>query len=100
LAINHPVLVAYSHSDIEVDNFQTKVRVDDKVFGLDVSMGDTELVKIRDTLDEAPADLSDLPIKSDMYERDHFWENDPRRRLYLERLVQRDNVFGLRPESI
>jgi hypothetical protein len=63
LAINHLVLVVYFHSDIEVDNFKTKVPVDNKAFGLDVPVGDTELVKIRDALDKAPADLSDLPIK-------------------------------------
>jgi hypothetical protein len=65
-----------------------------------VPVGDTMLVKIRDALDEAPADLSGLPIKLATCERDHFWENGPRRRLCLERLVQRDNVFRLQPESI
>lgn len=54
----------------------------------------------------APADLNDLPIKFLRCERDiardgiHFWENGPRRRLCLERLVQRDDVFELRLESI
>jgi hypothetical protein len=42
-------------------------------------------VKIRDALDEAPADLRDLPIKSARCERNiirdgiQFWENGPRR---------------------
>jgi hypothetical protein len=78
------------HSDIEVDNFLAKVPVDKKVFGLDVPVSDAELVKIRDALDEAPADLRDLPIKLVRCERDmicdgiHFWENGPRRRLCLE----------------
>ena len=45
--------------------------------------------------------VSNLPIKFVRCERDitrdgiHFWENGPRRRSRLERLVQRDNVFGL-----
>src|SRR5712672_1353277 len=50
------------HSDIEVDHFHANVPVDNKFFGLDVPVGDIELVKICDTLDEAPADLSDFPI--------------------------------------
>jgi hypothetical protein len=50
LAIDHLVLVVYFHSNIEVHNFQAKVPVDNKVFGLDVPVGDTVLVKIRDTL--------------------------------------------------
>jgi len=60
IAIDHLVLVLYLHSDIEVDNFLAKVPVDKKVFGLDVPVSDAELVKIRDALDEAPADLRDL----------------------------------------
>jgi hypothetical protein len=63
LTIDHLVLVAYFHSDIEVDDFQAKVPVDNEIFGPDVPVGDTVLVKICDTLDEAPADLSDLPIE-------------------------------------
>jgi hypothetical protein len=58
LAIDHLVLAFYSHSEIEVDNFQGKVHVDNKVIGLDVTVSDTEPVKIRDALDEAPTDLS------------------------------------------
>ena len=62
IAIGHFVLVLYLNSDIEVDGFQAKVPVDKKFFGLDVPVGDAELVRIRDALDEAPVDLRDFPI--------------------------------------
>jgi hypothetical protein len=56
LAFDCLVLVLYSHSDIEVDKFQTNLPVNNKVFGLVVLVSDIELVKIRDDLDEARAD--------------------------------------------
>ena len=75
------------HSDIEVDYFQGKIAVDNEVAGLNVPVTDKQLVEIRDALDEAPADLSDLPMKSATCERDHFWKDDPQCRLCLEPLV-------------
>jgi len=45
-------------------------------------VSNTDPVKIRDALDEAPADPSDLSIKLVRFERGdgiHFWENGPRR---------------------
>jgi hypothetical protein len=66
------------HSDIKVDRFQEKVPVDNEVVGLNVPVNDIELARIRDALDEASADLSDLPL--DTCERNYFWENDPQRR--------------------
>jgi len=59
--------------------FRQKSQSTTRFSGLDVPVGDTVVVKIRDALDEAPADLSDRPIKSATCERDHFGENGPRR---------------------
>ncbi len=69
-------------------------------------MCDTQLEKIRDTLDKVPGNFSNLSTKSARCAQDiipdriHPGENNPRRRLYLERRVQRDNVFGFRLEIV
>jgi len=57
------VLVLYLHSDIKVNDFQAKVAVNKKVVRLDIPVSDTEPVEIRETLDEAQADLNDLAFK-------------------------------------
>jgi hypothetical protein len=51
---------------MEVDSFQARVPVDNRVFGFDVPVSDIELVKIRDALGEAgeaPTYLSGLPTE-------------------------------------
>jgi hypothetical protein len=69
------VLVLYSHRDIKIDDFQAKV--DDKVVGLNVAVSNTALVKIRDTLNEAQADLNNLAFKflrnNVTIDGDQFW---------------------------
>jgi len=87
------LLVLYLYSDIKVDYFDATVLVDKKVVWLDVHESDTVLVKIREGLDEDPADLIGLAIKSVRMFRDtirdggHFGYNDPRR-LRIERVEQ------------
>ena len=99
------VLVLDSNGDIKIDDFYAKVSVDEEVVELDVPMGDTELVKIRDALDEIIANLRDIVLNFvAVYimkpESSQFRENHPRRRSCLERIDQRDNVLGLWLESI
>ncbi len=63
LIVNLLIFVLYSQSDVEVNNFQTKILVDEKVLGFDVPVGDTVFVKVRKALDKARADLVDLVRK-------------------------------------
>ena len=82
LAIDLLVLVLYSHCNVEVDNLQAEVFVK-KVVRLDIPVGYMVLVKIREALDEAPADLANLAFKSDRSELDvildddHYGQNGP-----------------------
>jgi hypothetical protein len=56
ISINHRVFILNFDSYVEVDDFQVKIAVTDKVVGLDVSMCYFVLVKICEPLDEAPAE--------------------------------------------
>jgi len=58
--MNLLIFILDFHRDIEINDFQTKAPVDDKIVGLDIPVSDTEPVKIRDALDETPADLNNL----------------------------------------
>jgi hypothetical protein len=89
LAIDHLVLIVYKGSEIEVDKFQPKVPADNKGFRLDVPVDDKEIVKTRDALDEASADLNDIPTlaRCEGDDMTQFWENGPQPRLCLKRPV-------------
>jgi len=60
LVIELLVLVLYSHCDVEVDNLQTEFFAENKVVRLDIPVGYMVLVKIRNALDKAQADLGYL----------------------------------------
>jgi hypothetical protein len=50
------VFILNFDSYVEIDDFQVEIAVTDKVARLDVSMRNFVLVKIRESLDEAPAE--------------------------------------------
>jgi len=76
-------LVLYSHCNVEIDNLQAEVFIQEKVVRLDIPVGYMVLVKIREALDEAPADLGNLASKSVRSELEvtldgeHFGQNGP-----------------------
>ena len=51
------ILILYLQSDIEVNDFQTKSLVHEKVIGLDIPMGDTKPMEVPEAFDEAPRRL-------------------------------------------
>jgi len=64
LVIDLLILVLYSHCGVEVGDYQAEVFVvDKKVVRLNISMGDTVLVKIREALDQAQAELGNLAFR-------------------------------------
>ena len=69
-------------------------------------MSNTEIVEIREALDEAQAELNSLAFKSlkidpnVLRDSGHFWQNDPLPGLPVERIEQRDDMIGLRLNGI
>ena len=76
LVIDLLVLVLYSHCDIEVDNLQAEVFVEKKVVRLNIPVGYVVLVKIREALDEAQAELGNLAFSSVRTELDVTLDGD------------------------
>jgi len=62
------VFVLNADSNVKVDDLQAKVIVADNIVGLDVSMGYSVLVKVREPFDEAPAELDPTGVTSTVQE--------------------------------
>jgi len=74
--------------------FRQKVLADKNVFRFDVPVSDTELVKVHDALDGAPADLIDC-------DGTHFWWNvHDIDCSWNDRCNEIMRAFGFRLESI
>jgi hypothetical protein len=69
-------------------------------------VSDSKTVKIRETIDEGPADLNGTPVKMHrsvlhaICDRVHFGQNGPCPGLRAERINQRDDILGLRLDGI
>jgi hypothetical protein len=63
MVIDLLVFVLHLQGNVEIDDFQAKVLVQEKIVGLDVPVSDAQPVQICEALDEPPTNSGGLAIK-------------------------------------